>query len=78
MSDKKLDLILSEIQHLNKRFDRLESKLEATFEQVVQNSEAITDLAKLKSDINTHDHHFSIIDKQLVNHAIEIEKLKNR
>lgn len=78
MSDKKLDLILSEIQRLNKRFDILESKLEATFEQVVKNTEAITDLAKLKSDINTHDHHFNIIDKQLVNHAIEIEKLKNR
>lgn len=64
-----------DIAAVNERLDRIEKKLDSTFDQVVRNSETQTEITQ---ELNTHAHHFSIIDKQLVNHAIEIEKLKNR
>lgn len=82
MSDELLNKIFDKLVSMDKRIisienkvDRIENKLDSTLEQVVRNSESQTEI---KQEIHTHAHHFNVLDKQLMNHAIEIEKLKNR
>lgn len=75
MSDKKLDLILEKLDQMDKRFDRNDDLLEQVIRMLGDNNKSSKVLTETT---NTHDHHLTIIDKQLVNHAIEIEKLKSR
>jgi septal ring factor EnvC (AmiA/AmiB activator) len=69
------EVLQEALKPIVERLDRIEKKLDSTHEQVVRNSESQTET---KQELNTHEHHFNVIDKQLVKHAIEIEKLKNR
>ena len=73
MSEKILSQILEEVQAINERLEKIESKLNIAYEQTANHSEIIDKLDEFatKEDL-------SYIDKKLCEHDREIFKLKNR
>lgn len=55
--------------------DRIEKKLDATFEQAAKGAEHQTVAAET---LNRHDHGMNILNRKLFNLELDVEKIKNR
>ncbi|MGO4496256.1 hypothetical protein AB4114_10105 [Paenibacillus sp. 2RAB27] len=92
MNEQLLIQILEEIKEMkteqkqmNERLNSIEafvSDIPLIRQAVLETREDVKQLEAVQRHLvtehHTFAHHFNVIDKQLVDHAIEIDKLKNR
>lgn len=78
MSEQILVQILKEVKEIK----ALASDIPLIRQAVLETREDVKQLEAVQRHLviehHTFAHHFNVIDKQLVDHAIEIDKLKNR
>lgn len=75
----------TEQKQMNERLNSIEafvSDIPLIRQAVLETRDDVKQLEAIQSNLaaeqHTFVHHFNVIDKQLVDHAIEIDKLKNR
>ncbi|KRE86380.1 hypothetical protein ASG89_10205 [Paenibacillus sp. Soil766] len=89
MSEQILIQILEEIKTEQKKTNERLNSIEAFVSDIPLIRQAVLETREdvkqlevvqrhLLTEHHTFAHHFNVIDKQLVDHAIEIDKLKNR
>lgn len=73
--EKMLKQIMDKLETMDAKIDRIEKKLDATFEEAARSAEAAT---VTKSVINTHDHGIDILNRKIFRLETEVEKIKNK
>lgn len=71
MSEEILKQILEKLESMDTKMDRIESKLDATFEQVAQSAETINEIAATQ---DRHERILEVLSKRSIEHESYIRR----